>query len=188
MRRTVIMIITGIMLLFSLCGCAEGNPIDTSIKNNNPNTVNNVIDSQIKKETGQQDDPVSEKDKSPVDTTGSSFYQKQDIDLDLTNMTSNMIFATVSNMMATPDNFADKVVRFSGYFLQSRDASSDKVYNCCIVPDALACCAEGLEFVLLDGYSYPEEGQDIMITGVFRVYYNESFSYCVIENAEIKLI
>ena len=189
MNRKGIVISLIILMVLSLCGCAKENAVNENIKKNNPNTVENVIDSQVKKEDGvEETKPAEGETVQKQEPAVQSVYSKSDIDLDLTALSANMTYAQVSNMMGNPDDYADKVVRFDGYFSSFQDASSDKIFNCCIIPDAQACCAEGLEFVLLDGYSYPQQGQDIMVTGIFKVYYEETFSYCVVENAEIVYI
>ena len=43
-----------------------------------------------------------------------------------------------------------------------------------IIQDATACCAQGMEFVLTDEYSYPDdypdEGSEITVMAVFDTY------------------
>ena len=69
------------------------------------------------------------------------------------------------------------------------DRSSGNNYFACIIADATACCSQGIEFVLKDDYTYPddypEEGGDICVVGVFDTYQEGEYSYCTLRDAEI---
>ena len=73
--------------------------------------------------------------------------------------------------------------------LSFHDESSDKYYFACIISDATACCSQGIEFVLTDGYSYPddypEEGGDVCVVGVFDTYQEGGYTYCTLRNARL---
>lgn len=52
---------------------------------------------------------------------------------------------------------------------------TEKYYHYCIIQDALACCAQSMEFVWGDGRrvypdEYPEENAEIMVQGTFETY------------------
>lgn len=117
--------------------------------------------------------------------------EDSDIDVDLTKMSSTMIYSTVSNMMLYPDVYIGQKVRLEGQFAVYHDSAADKYYFSAIVPDATACCSQGIEFVLDGDYSYPddypEEGQTITITGNFTTYDEYGFKYCQLENATMEL-
>ncbi len=183
-RKLTVLLIT-VMMLLSSWGCAAGDPISENINKNKPTTVENVIDSQIEKEKGNNPGNIEDKP-APVPGTnsGQSIYTKSDLDLDLTGMSDNMIYSAVSNMMNAPENYADKIVRFCGYFSTFKNDETGDMVNCCIIPDALACCANGLEFILREG-EYPSEGQNITVTGIFRVYNVGGFNFCKVEEAEV---
>lgn len=52
-----------------------------------------------------------------------------------------------------------------------------------------ACCAQGMEFVLTDDYSYPNdyprEGDEITVTGVFDTYMEGDYMYCTLRDANL---
>ena len=111
---------------------------------------------------------------APADTKGTSApitYSK--IDLDLTSQSPTMIYAQVFNMMLDPDSFNGKVIKLKGACAIFQDQTLNRAFYACIVKDATACCAQGLEFVLSDEYSieeYPTENADITIIGRFETY------------------
>lgn len=109
------------------------------------------------------------------------------IDLDLTTMSSTMIYSTVSNMMMYPDSYLGQHIKLEGQFSVYHDKGGDKYIFSAIIPDATACCSQGIEFVLDGSYKYPddypEEGTTITVTGDFNVYDEYGFKYCQLQNA-----
>ena len=56
----------------------------------------------------------------------------------------------------------------------------------CIIRDATACCAQGIEFVPLDESDCPLEGDDVTVTGVFSTYYEGPDLYCTLLDAQVE--
>lgn len=109
----------------------------------------------------------------------------EDIDIDLTQLSSTMVYSEVYNMMATPDSYIGKNVKMKGQFTVYQGQSSDDYYYAVIIADATACCSQGLEFVLAGNYDYPEQGTEITVVGEFQTYKEDGYSYCHLINAEI---
>lgn len=112
---------------------------------------------------------------------------EEGIDYDLTTMSSTMIYSTVSNMMLYPDVYQGKTVKLEGNFSVYHDEAADRYLFAAIVPDATACCQQGIEFVLGDEYKYPddypEEGHSITIKGTFNTYNEYGFNYAQLLDA-----
>ena len=89
------------------------------------------------------------------------------IDVDLTAMSSTMVYSEVLNMQQTPDKYVGKIVKMKGPFNVSE--ISDNRYFACIIADATACCSTGIEFVWAGDHSYPEDypkkDQEITVVG-----------------------
>ena len=68
------------------------------------------------------------------------------------------------------------------------DDENDKDHYACIIRDATACCEQGVEFILSDGYSfpddYPKEGEEISVTGVVNTYNDGEYTYWALMDAE----
>ena len=109
------------------------------------------------------------------------------IDIDLTLLSSTMVYSQVYDMMMYPENYVGKTVRMSGLYTDFYDEAADKHYFACIIQDATACCAQGIEFELTDDYKYPEdypkEDDLITVTGVFDTYMEGEAMYVTLRNA-----
>ncbi len=94
------------------------------------------------------------------------------VDVDLTRLSSTMVYAEVFSMLSTPRNYIGKIVRMRGEYTYFHDPVTDVSIHACLVRDAAACCAQGLEFVLTDDYKFPEDypnpGDEVTIVGQFN--------------------
>ncbi len=121
----------------------------------------------------------------------------QDIDVDLTQLSSTMVYSEVYNMMYTPQDYIGKTVKMNGTFTiygPQADGTvafdpSAPIYYACVIKDAAACCAQGLEFVLQEEYAYPEDypqvGDEITVVGTFETYEENGGLYCRLANAKM---
>lgn len=111
------------------------------------------------------------------------------IDVDLTELSSTMVYSEVYNMMAAPKDYVGKTVKMKGEFTLYSDKISGKNYFAVVIADAAACCSQGLEFVLGNDAvypnDYPKEQAEITIQGVFEIYDEGQFQYCHLVNAKI---
>ena len=91
-------------------------------------------------------------------------------------------------MMNTPENYMGKRVRMKGAFAVAQ--GDDKYYFACLISDATACCAQGIEFVLREERAYPDdypqEGTQITVTGVFDTYNEGERQYCQLVDATME--
>ena len=111
------------------------------------------------------------------------------VDLDLTFMNGNMLYAQVWQMMETPDEYAGAIVRVAGKFSYCQDPDTGKEYFAALIPDAAACCAQGMEFIWEGEHVYPEDypevGKDILVTGRFETYEENGYLYIQLADAEL---
>lgn len=111
------------------------------------------------------------------------------IDVDLTALSSTMVYSEVYNMMMTPEDYIGKVVKMNGLFSVYHDEAQDINYYACVIQDATACCSQGMEFVLTDKYTYPddypEQGGEVTVVGTFDTYKEGEYTYCTLRNAEL---
>lgn len=112
------------------------------------------------------------------------------VDLDLTALSSTMVYAEVYNMMYTPQQYLGKTIRMSGTYSEFQDPSTGMRYHSCLIADATACCSQGMEFVLTDDYAYPADypkpDSQITVTGVFETYHEGSDLYCHLTRAVLE--
>ncbi|MBQ6174114.1 MAG: hypothetical protein IJK28_05775 [Clostridia bacterium] len=116
--------------------------------------------------------------------------QPQTVDLDLSAMSGTMVYAQVYNMMVDPDPYLGKMIRLSGLYTCFNDTSAGVVYHACIIPDATACCAQGIEFIWAGEHrwpdEYPAEGSTILVTGRLEIYEENGLHYLHLVDADVE--
>ncbi len=199
-------IIVGLVLLclFAIAACGEKGQSTGKRVPNNTSSVNDVLQSgidQSKNAAENYDSQVSEQDDEdyyedgeyvPSGTPITKEVEVKDngeyvIDIDLTKLSATMVYTEVYNMMTYPENYVGKTVKMTGQFASLYDEMNDVYYFACIVKDATACCAQGIEFVTTDDFSYPDnypvEGEDVTVVGVFDTYWEGNLIYCTLRNS-----
>lgn len=105
--------------------------------------------------------------------------------VDLTVLSSTMVYSEVYNMLAYPEQYMGKTVKMEGAFAVYE--GENRNYYACIVADATACCTSGIEFVCAEEYiypdDYPEAESEIVVQGVFDLYEEDGFSYLQLVDA-----
>lgn len=111
----------------------------------------------------------------------------QKADLDLTALSKTVVYSEVYNMLITPSDYIGKTIKMKGNFNQYSDETTGKTYNSVIIPDAAACCQQGLEFELNDDSALDntEVGSEITVIGSFDTYTEGELLYCHLKDAQI---
>ncbi len=111
------------------------------------------------------------------------------VELDLSKLSGTVVYSQVYNMIAEPDSYLGKVIKMAGYYSFYQDTDRNIVYHACVIPDATACCAQGIEFVWAGEHAwpddYPEEGTDIIVTGRLSKYLEDGYEYLTLLDAEL---
>ena len=187
----------GIFILLCIAlitGCKHKN---TKIKGvSSSSSVEELIVRQIEEEvygTVQEESPTVEMPEEtaiPNDAADDMAEGKTTVDYDLTAMSSDMVYATVYQMMILPEDYEGKTFRMEGNFYATYYEPTQSYYYYCIIQDATACCVQGLEFVWGDGShkypdEYPEEYTDVVVEGTFETYREEGDEnlYCRLTDA-----
>ena len=187
----------GIFILLCIAlitGCKHKN---TKIKGvSSSSSVEELIVRQIEEEVYgpvQEESPTVEMPEEtaiPNDAADDMAEGKTTVDYDLTAMSSDMVYATVYQMMILPEDYEGKTFRMEGSFYATYYEPTQSYYYYCIIQDATACCAQGLEFVWGDGShkypdEYPEEYTDVVVEGTFETYREEGDEnlYCRLTDA-----
>lgn len=197
MKRTGI----GIWLLAAvvlISGC--GKQTDNGKGINNGKTVDKIIESQVKKEEQKKTEESTKEDtqkndqqntdtQTPESVQGSVNAPEASVYVDLSVMDSDMIYATVYQMMSDPEQYVGKTFRIEGKFYVTYDEMTKNQYYYCVIKDATECCAQGLEFVWGDGShiypdEYPTDGTEVVVDGTFELYVENDSRYCRLANAD----
>ena len=180
-RRMFILLICMMSIAITGCASQSGKGI------NEVNSVNNVITNQINEaQKSEEETETAMLEKEPEQDE----EKKSNVDYDLTQMNSDMVYAMVYQMMAVPEQYVGKTFRMDGIFYSSYYDTTNQYYFYCVIQDALACCTQGIEFVWEDGShiypdEYPEEAEEINGEGTFETYTEEGDEnlYCHLVNA-----
>lgn len=135
--------------------------------------------------TGCGKQEAAPSDAASPQTEAATEAEKQTIDVDLTKLSSTMIFSEVYNMLVEPERYEGKTVRMAGGYSAFLDQNTGAIYRVCMIADAAACCAQGMEFILTDG-EYPEMESDITVVGTFQTYMEDGTQYCHLVDAVLE--
>ena len=201
MKKRIVIIVS----ILLLTGCR--NDLSTGKGISGGNTVEKVIDAQINQEqqTNETETAVTETvaeitntetqdmENENVEAERVNPEDQTTVDYDLTQMSSDMVYATVYQLMVKPDEYVGKTFRIDGNFYATYCEPTQKYYFYCVIQDATACCAQGLEFVWDDGThvypdEYPEDNAEVIIEGTFETYREEGDAslYCRLADAMLE--
>ncbi len=114
------------------------------------------------------------------------------VDIDFTELPSNLVYAEVYNIIERPDDYMGKTFRLTGPYYADFYAVTGSTYHFVLIEDALACCQQGLEFRLKDGNAnpleYPDEMAQVELTGVWDCYDEEGKTYYYLQVDEIETV
>ena len=189
MKRIFYLLLAACMTL-SLCACGKdsekdaGN--DTLSSNVEVSAPTENIPAPNEQETPDEQQTPEEPEQTQISADG--------VDVDLTVLSSTMVYSEVYNMLYNdPAHYLGKTVKARGEFsiyqlVTDGVLQPDPVSYGCIISDAAACCAEGMEFVLKDDLAYPDDypelGTEITVIGEFQSYEENGVTWYHLANAK----
>ncbi len=180
----------GIFMIFALSGCGNNATLKSG-------ATANAVDAVLKEQTASQEEKSKEEDVAEPDSKepDSKEPEKADksVDIDLTQMSSDMVYATVYQLLNQPEEYVGKQIKMKGNYYASWYVPTKQYYHYAIIQDATACCSQGLEFVWGDGShkypdEYPKEGAEVTVTGTFQTYKEakDDTVYCRLVQSKVK--
>ncbi len=196
MKKKVAALLTMIVTVGFLAGCGNKsmNEVAEQKEVTSPNpTVNDILEEKTSGEVATESSTESVSIEVPLpdeDIDESVSYSSiEGVDIDLSSLSSTVVYAQVYNMMFYPENFVGKTIRMEGLYSDYFDQAKGKHYFACIIMDATACCSQGVEFELSEDYTYPDdypsEGDDVIVEGVFDLYQEDGYNYCTLRDAKL---
>ena len=125
---------------------------------------------------------------APSKDTGESAF------VDLTALSSTMVYAEVFAMMSSPEDYVGKTVKMQGIFSKGQLYAAGSLNDggtvfACVIQDATACCAQGIPFELAGDHTYPQDypelGDTITVVGTFEIHQQEGMQFCRLRDAEL---
>ena len=191
MMKRIFCLLLAVCMTVSLCACGKGSEkgaeSNTSSSDEEISAPTEIIPTPDEQETQEEQKSPEEAEQAQTSADG--------VDVDLTALSSTMVYSEVYNMMCTPDDYIGKTVKMEGQFAiyQATDENGafipGQIYFACVIADATACCSQGLEFVLIGEHAYPDDypelGAEITVVGTFQTYEENGYMYCHLIDAEM---
>lgn len=169
MKRIFCLLLAACMML-SLCACGKDSEKDAG---------NDTPSSDVEVSAPTESIPTPKEQETPGESKPSHPAAGK-VEVDLTVLSSTMVYSEVYNMLYNdPAHYLGKTVKARGTFsiyqlVTDGVLQPDPVSYACIISDAAACCAEGMEFVLEGDLTYPDDypelGTEITVVGEFQAY------------------
>ena len=192
MMKRLFCLLLAVCMAVSLCAC--GKDSEKVAENNTPSSDGEVsapaeiIPTPDEQETQDEQQTPEEPEQTQTSADG--------VDVDLTVLSSTMVYSEVYNMLYFyPEDYYGKNVKMTGQFNvyqwvdESGIVADMPVAYACIISDATACCAEGMEFVLKDDLAYPDDhpelGTEITVIGEFQSYEENGVTWYHLVNARM---
>ena len=190
MKRIFCLLLAACMTL-SLCACGKGSEKgagnDTPSSDVEVSAPTDSIPTPNEQETPDEQQTPEEPEQTQTSADG--------VDVDLTVLSSTMVYSEVYNMLYNdPAHYLGKTVKARGEFsiyqlVTDGVLQPDPVSYACIISDAAACCAEGMEFVLEGDLTYPDDypelGAEITVIGEFQSYEENGMTWYHLVNARL---
>lgn len=158
-------LLLGICFMF-LFGCGSAEDADSFAKENAaPEKADNVegtVDAGLSQDRGAA----------------------SEIDVDLTTMSATIVYSQVSDMMTNPGNYEGKVIKMNGIYQLYTNEDGSVFYPACVIMDATACCANGIEFLPPEDANLTA-GEEITVIGTFEKYYEDGYLYCHLVDTKV---
>ena len=184
MKRLFCLLLAVCMMVF-LCSCGKDGGKDAGNDASSSNEESSASTESIPVPENQQSPEESEQLQSSADG----------VDVDLTVLSSTMVYSEVYNMLYyDQESYYGKTVKANGIFaiyqmVVDGVTQPAPVAYACIIADATACCAEGMEFVLEGDYTYPDDypelGAEITVIGEFQSYEENGMTWYHLVNARL---
>ncbi len=99
--------------------------------------------------------------------TSNNLTQSEDVDFDLTKLSSTMIYAQVFDLLGHPDKYLGKTFKFVGEYDSIYVESLEKEIRFLIIHDATSCCPQGLEIELAEGIPTPAQEELVVVEATY---------------------
>ena len=190
MKRIFCLLLAACMAV-SLCACGKDSEKDAGNDASSSNEKSSASAESIPTPKEQKTPDEQQTPEEPEQTQTSA----DGVDVDLTVLSSTMVYSEVYNMLYNdPAHYLGKTVKARGGFsiyqlVTDGVLQPDPVAYACIIADATACCAEGMEFMPEGDLTYPEDypelGAEITVIGEFQSYEENGMTWYHLVNARL---
>ena len=192
MMKRIFCLLLAVCMAVSLCACRKDS--EKGAENNTPSSDGEVSAPAEIIPTPDEQETLDEQ--QTPEEPGQTQTSADGVDVDLTVLSSTMVYSEVYNMLYFyPEDYYGKTVKMTGLFNVYQWVDENGVVldmpvaYACIISDATACCAEGMEFVLEGDLTYPDDypelGTEITVIGEFQSYEENGMTWYHLINARM---
>ncbi len=184
-----ILYIVPLALLITLVSC--GSPV---VESANQEVATEIIDgTELSLEdirNAMNENQAPEEESEDPDDLEAKIAQSiaEGIDVDLTVLSSTMVYSQVYDMLSYPESYIGDIVKMEGQFSYNIDPATNKAYYACIIADAAACCQSGFEFTweaFENPDNLPKDLANIEVIGSLRTYEENGFEYVTLDATSV---
>ena len=166
--KKIIAMMLGMVICLTACGDSSSTKFESSSITVEEVLENGMTEAELEaSDSNNSEEKSSQEAESASSATGtvndsaaedkSTASGTEGIDVDLTVLSSTMVYSQVYEMVYFPENYVGQTVKMEGIYTHYHDDTTGKDYYACFIQDATACCAQGIEFELTDDYVYPDD-------------------------------
>ena len=167
---------------------AESEPQENSAAAGEADTENNEVAGSgpqgNAEATGETDTGNGEPPENPA--------EDEDVDLDISKLSSMLVYSQVVSMLDAPDQYLDKTIKIKGQYYALYYEPMQQYCHYVVVGDASMCCQAGIEFIWNGDHThpddYPEEQKTIEIVGLFSSYEELDETYYALQVDDISVL
>ena len=118
----------------------------------------------------------------------SVFAAKAPKTIDLTKLSSAIVYAQVYNMLMEADNYNGSHIKMNGTYYENTDINQGPLFKCVIVTDVTGCCSAGFDVIKADeSIKFPKHLSQIEVEGTFIVKEEDGLTrtYLVVDNLKV---
>lgn len=175
MKKAILLLAAALLLTCTACGESSSSIQSGTTSSSFAGTD---ADSQTDIAPSSEPDGSSSSAASPAELpeestgdTSATLVESSDgePDIDLTTLSSIMVYSEVFNMSVSPEEYIGKTIRMDGIFTTNQDPETEQISCAVLVQDATACCAQGFEIIMPEDAVYPQDypdfGSEVTVVG-----------------------
>lgn len=167
MKRKICLALIFVLALMFVTGCSDNSKSESTEDN---------------KTAYSEEDPYAEEEKAIDSSLG----------LDLTTFEFQDAYDIAQGVIANPKKYEGTTIKMGGYYEAATSEGTKEVIHAVVWDGDDSCCDPSFEFVLKDGYKYPDDypkpNEKIEIEGVLKSFKQGDNVFYHLEDAELTLL
>lgn len=171
MKKAILLLAAALLLTCTACGESSSSiQYGTASSSSAGTDEGSQAESIPSSEPDGSSSSATTPEESAGDTSAASAESSDgEPDIDLTTLSSIMVYSEVFNMSVSPEEYIGKTIRMAGIFTTNQNPETEQISCAVLVQDATACCAQGFEIIMPEDAVYPQDypdfGSEVTVVG-----------------------